>query len=232
MGFDRRHAGMAQVPGTQAGASYRGQAVSAHADQRGHDVAWMTAAERDALARLEKATGGPVVVLDVTSEPAAGSLVCGTCGGPVLRVAAEPWERAKLRLPAWAHTAGSRNHTATLAAEVTRVYRSGLPSQHAVTVRYADGSGCTVTIAGGRVSWADPAVWADPGAYMLAPWYCPGHNGGVCQYGACDYIAWTGPDLTVMAAAYEARERDRQAAESAARLSRYARGQVGYRLLG
>lgn len=172
-----------------------------------------------------------IAVLDSATQ-ATGTPQCGTCGGPVLRVAAEPWERAKLRLPAWAHAAGSQDHTATLAVSVDRVYRSGLPSQHAVKVRYSDGLGATVTITNGRVSWADLDVWSDPGAYQLAPWYCPGHNGGVCQYGACDYIRWTGPDLATMAAAFETSERDRQAAQSRGRLARYARGDVGYRMLG
>lgn len=149
-------------------------------------------------------------VLDSTSEQATDTLACGTCGGQIMRVAAEPWERAKLHLPAWAHAAGHQDHTATLAVTVTRVYRSGLPAQHAVKVQFSDGNGCTVTIANGRVSWADAGVWSDPGAYMLAPWYCPGHNGGVCQYGACDYIRWTGPDLATLAAAFEASHADQR----------------------
>ena len=40
----------------------------------------LTSAERDALARLEKATGGPVIVLDVTSEPAGPGKAC-RCNG-------------------------------------------------------------------------------------------------------------------------------------------------------
>jgi hypothetical protein len=39
-----------------------------YADQRGHDVAWMTAAEREALAKLTAAVGS-VLVMDVTAEP-------------------------------------------------------------------------------------------------------------------------------------------------------------------
>lgn len=156
---------------------------------------------------------------------------CGTCRGTVMRVAAEPWERAKLRLPAWVHDTGRLDHTAAPAVAVLQVWRSGLVSQHAVKVQAGDGA-YTATISTGRVSWADGHVWADPAAYGLERVYCPGHGGGVCQYGACDYIRPAGLDLAGMAAAFEATERDQRAAQSAARLARYARSQVGYRLLG
>ena len=88
---------------------------------------------------------------------------------------------------------------------VTRVWRPGLPWQHAVSITTGDGS-YHARISDGAVSWADLHVWADPGAYGLERVTCPGHGGtGICEYGACDYIRPAGLDLAAMAAAFEAR---------------------------
>jgi hypothetical protein len=128
-----------------------------------------------------------------------------------------------------------------MADSVTRVWRDGAGLVRTVELTAADGARFSVTRrregAPWVLSWADPGdavhdVWAHPERYGMTRWYCPGHGGGVCQYGACDEIRYTrvmpafGDDVAGSG------ERERQAAESRARLARYARGDVGYRLLG
>jgi hypothetical protein len=96
--------------------------------------------------------------------------------------------------------------TEQMAVRVTRVWRDGLPWQHAVRIQAGDGA-YTARISDGALSWAEPHVWADPAAYGLERVYCPGHGGGVCQYGACDYIRPAGLDLAALAAQFEATQR-------------------------
>ena len=74
--------------------------------------------------------------------------------------------------------------TATMT--VTTVYRQGLPGQHAARVTSPAGGQFTANLERGTVSWAEPDVWAFPEKHGLYRYYCPGHNGGVCQYGMCD----------------------------------------------
>jgi hypothetical protein len=68
----------------------------------------------------------------------------------------------------------------------TTVYRQGLPRQHAARVTSPAGGQFTARLDVGTVSWAEPDVWAFPEKHGLYRYYCPGHNGGVCQYGMCD----------------------------------------------
>ena len=91
---------------------------------------------------------------------------------------------------------------------VTKVWRQGLPRQHAVSVTSAAGGKFTANLERGTVSWAEPDVWAFPGCHGLERYYCPGHGGGVCQYGACDEVRVTDLSrLRILAAAFERQER-------------------------
>ena len=74
----------------------------------------------------------------------------------------------------------------TAAMTVAAVYRQGLPRQHAARVTSPAGGQFTARLDTGTVSWAEPDVWAFPEKHGLYRYYCPGHNGGVCQYGMCD----------------------------------------------
>ena len=87
---------------------------------------------------------------------------------------------------------------------VTKVWRQGLPRQHAASVTSAAGGKFTAGLERGTVSWAEPDVWAFPECHGLHCYYCPGHNGGVCQYGACDEIRVT--DLAALQEAARAFE--------------------------
>ena len=69
---------------------------------------------------------------------------------------------------------------------ITRVWRQGLPRQHAVSVTSPAGGKYTANLERGGISWAEPDVWAFPEKHGLYRYYCPGHNGQVCFYGMCD----------------------------------------------
>lgn len=73
------------------------------------------------------------------------------------------------------------------------VYRNGAGEISAVTVSTPEGDGFTVRMSDRMLSWATPDVWAFPNAFGCERYTCPGHNGAVCQYGACDGIRFTGP---------------------------------------
>jgi hypothetical protein len=117
-------------------------------------------------------------------------------------------------------------------ARIVKVWRTGTGAVQSVDMTAADGARWNVRhclSADGMVwvlSWSDVGsernAWAHPELYGFERWYCPGHGGTACQYGACDEIRYTGP---VDVAAFEA-------AQSRARLTRYAHGDVGYRLQG
>jgi hypothetical protein len=89
---------------------------------------------------------------------------------------------------------------------VARVFRDGAGMVRTAELAAADGARFHVTRrredAPWVLSWADPGdtvhdVWAWPERYGMVRWYCPGHGGGVCQYGACDEIRYTLPvDVT------------------------------------
>ena len=118
-------------------------------------------------------------------------------------------------------------------ARIVKVWRNQSGAVYAASMRAADGARFDVQQVQRRgaamwvLSWANhpdegPCAWEHPERYGFERWYCPGHGGGVCQYGACDEIRYTGP---VDVAGYEA-------AQSRGRLTRYAHGDVGYRLQG
>ena len=76
----------------------------------------------------------------------------------------------------------------TLAAyEVTRLWRAS-GKYHGADVTSPAGGRFTAYFARGQVMWAEPDVWAFPERHGLVRYYCPGHGGAVCQYGACDEI--------------------------------------------
>ena len=75
---------------------------------------------------------------------------------------------------------------------IETVYRLGNGQPYAVRLAMSDGNAATVHLGDGHVSWADPDVWAYPERYGLERWYCPGHNGRPCYYGACDMIRTAG----------------------------------------
>ena len=95
--------------------------------------------------------------------------------------------------------------TAAQTAQITQVWRYESGGVSAVTMAAEDGARFTVQLRqrDGRavwvLSWAShPSdrggdVWAHPEPYGFERWYCPGHNGGACQYGACDEIRYTLP---------------------------------------
>lgn len=67
--------------------------TSTYADQRGHDVAWMTATER---AELDQHAAKLGAVVAATSSP------CADCGGPVWRVDV-PLPAYAAPVPWWHH---------------------------------------------------------------------------------------------------------------------------------
>jgi len=71
--------------------------------------------------------------------------------------------------------------------EILKVYRDQAGNPRAVTARN-NGGEFTVNFTRGWVSWAEPDVWAFPERFGLTRYTCPGHNGHVCYYGACDEI--------------------------------------------
>jgi hypothetical protein len=77
---------------------------------------------------------------------------------------------------------------------VTRVYRDGHERQHAARVTPPAGGQYIANLDRGAVFWAEPDVWAFPEQHGLHRYYCPGHNGAVCQYGMCDEIRVTDLD--------------------------------------
>lgn len=76
-------------------------------------------------------------------------------------------------------------------SRVTRVWRTG-GGPYAVDMVAVDGHRFTVHLARGNISWAEPEVWAYPERYGITRYYCPGHGGAVCQYGACDENRYLG----------------------------------------
>jgi hypothetical protein len=74
----------------------------------------------------------------------------------------------------------------------TQTYRNSAGQVRAVTMQADDGAAFTVSLPRQAVSGADPEVWADPEAYGLERYYCPGHGGGACEYGAHDEIRYPG----------------------------------------
>ena len=79
--------------------------------------------------------------------------------------------------------------------EVVTTYRSASGQVSGFRLRAPDGAGLTVSLRHGRavLSGADPDVWAYPERYSCERYFCPGHNGHVCYYGADDEIRYTGP---------------------------------------
>ena len=72
--------------------------------------------------------------------------------------------------------------------KVITVYRAGNARQDAVKAESDAGGQFTANLDRGWISWAEPDVWERPEAHGLYRYYCPGHNGHVCYYGACDEI--------------------------------------------
>lgn len=80
---------------------------------------------------------------------------------------------------------------AQVTAHVGEVHRRADGRAYAVSLRLA--SPCvigdvTVRLRDGSLSWATRDVWARPELYNLERYFCPGHDGQACQYGACDGI--------------------------------------------
>jgi hypothetical protein len=84
--------------------------------------------------------------------------------------------------------------TGTLTVEVTREWKTSGGSIYALQLTATDGKRFTVNLGRAWISWADLEVWEDPAKYGLTRYYCPGHNGHVCYYGACDEIRFADTD--------------------------------------
>ena len=72
------------------------------------------------------------------------------------------------------------------------VYRNAADEITAIKVSTPEGDGFTFRTSDRMLSWATPDVWANPQAFSCERYTCPGHNGAVCFYGACDGIRFTG----------------------------------------
>ena len=77
---------------------------------------------------------------------------------------------------------------------VREVWRQGDGAVYAADVTSPAGGRYTAHLDRGQVSWADAEVWAHPERHGLERYFCPGHGGAACQYGACDEIRLTDVD--------------------------------------